>query len=346
MVNKGLVDLSDTEVGSLSQRQKAAVLLVAIGPTEAAEVLSFMTEEEVEQIATEISRLGALPPSLMTGVLEEFHLQAVASQYMLEGGLDYARELLTTWKGAKGEEIIDRLIATAQIAPFSFLSRIEPEQLLQFLKDEHPQTVALVFAYLPASFSSVLLAGLDDDQQTEVALRIATMDRTSPEVIRRVEDSLKSRLGTVTSAEMTSTRGGVEDLAELLNSAGRTVERTVLDSLSELEPEIADAVRALMFVFEDVVDMSDKDLQEVLRTVDGKQLAVAVKGVKEPVRQKILSNLSERAANTIKEEIEYLGAVRTTEVEAAQSAVVAQIRRLDEEGRIAMRPSADGGFVE
>ncbi len=179
-----------------------------------------------------------------------------------------------------------------------------------------------------------------------MSLRIATMDRTSPDVIRRVEDSLKLRMGSISSAEMGGSRGGAEDLAELLNSAGRTVEKAVLDNLTEVEPELAEEVRALMFVFEDIVDMTDRDLQEMLRTIDGKTLALATKGVKEPVRQKVFSNLSERAANTLKEEIEYLGAVKLSEVETAQSAIVAEIRRLDEEGRISMRPGSDGGFIE
>ncbi|MEO1062698.1 MAG: flagellar motor switch protein FliG [Actinomycetota bacterium] len=343
---QGLLDLANTDAGALTSRQKAAVLLVSVGPAEAANVLAYLTEEEVEMIAAEISRLGAIPPPLMTAVLEDFHLQAVANQYMLEGGLDYARELLMQWKGEKGEEIIQRLIATAQIAPFAFLSKLEPEQLLQFLKDEHPQTVALVFAYLPSTFSARLLAGLPEEQQTEVSLRIATMDRTSPDVIRRVEDSLKMRMGSISSSEMGGNRGGAEDLAELLNSAGRAVEKLVLDNLTEVEPELAEQVRALMFVFEDIVEMSDRDLQEMLRTIDGKTLALATKGVKEPVRQKVFSNLSERASNTLKEEIEYLGAVKLSEVESAQSAIVAEIRRLDEEGRISMRPGSDGGFIE
>lgn len=333
-------------IDSLTARQKAAVLLVAVGPTEAARVLSYMTEEEVELIATEISRLNSIPPPLMSNVLEDFHTQAIAHEYMLEGGIDYARQLLVEWKGSKGEEIIERLVATAQVAPFSFLSNMEPQQLLQFLKDEHPQTVALVIAYLPSVFGAKLLSGLNDDQQTEVSLRIATMDRTSPDVIRRVEDSLKLRLGSVTSAEITSMKGGVEDLADLLNSAGRTVERTVLDSLNDIEPELAERVRALMFVFEDIIDMSDKDLQEILRTVDAKQLALATKGVNDNVKEKVFGNLSERAANTLKEEIDFLGAVKVADVEAAQSTIVADIRRLDEEGRIQMRPGAEGGMIE
>jgi flagellar motor switch protein FliG len=327
----------------LTQRQKAAVLLVSVGPNEAARILQFMTEEEVELVATEISRLGSVPPGLMGSVIEEFHLSAKANQYVLEGGLDYARELLVQWKGKKGEEIIERLIATAQIAPFSFLAKMEPEQLLQFLKDEHPQTVALVLAYLPAHFAAKLLGGLQDHLQTEVALRIATMDRTSPEIVRKVEESLKHRLGSVSNTEVTSMRGGAEDLAELLNSAGRTVEKRVLTDLEDSHPELAEKIRSLMFVFEDIGAMNDRDIQEVLRSIDAKQLALAAKGVSEAVRAVILRNLSERAATTLKEEIEFLGPVRVADVEAAQSLVIAEIRRLDEEGRIQMRPGADGG---
>lgn len=331
---------------SISSRQKVAVLLVSVGPTEAARILGYMTEEEVELVATEISKLGSVPPQLMNQVLEEFHVQAVANNYILEGGLDYARELLVQWKGSKGEEIIERLISTAQIAPFNFLSKLEPDQLLQFLQDEHPQTVALILAYLPAHFAARLLSGLPESVQTEVSLRIATMDRTSPEVIRRVEDSLKARLGSVSAAEMTNMRGGIEDLADLLNNAGRTVERTVLENLAETDPELAERVRELMFVFEDIVQLSDRDIQEVLRRVDAKVLALATKGCKESVLDAVLRNLSERAATSLREEIDFLGAVKVTEVELAQSQVVSVIREMDEKGEITMRGGDGSGMIE
>ncbi|MFV1989708.1 MAG: flagellar motor switch protein FliG [Acidimicrobiales bacterium] len=334
------------ETEALTQRQKAAVMLVAVGPGEAAKILTYMTEEEVEIIATEISRLGTIPPSAMTSVLEEFHLQAIAQNYLVEGGLDYARELLVQWKGDRGEAIIEKLIATTQIAPFSFLSKMEPDQLLSFIQDEHPQTVALIFAHLPSHFAALLLAGLEEKLQAEVALRIATMDPTSPEIIRKVEHSLKLRLGSVSSAEMNASTGGIEELADLLNNAGRSVEKAILERLSDSDPELADKVRELMFVFEDILTLEDKDVQEILRKVDAKGLALATKGVKSEVLEMVMRNLSERAASTLKEEIEFIGKVKISDVEAAQSQVVAIIREMDEKGEITMRAGAEGGMIE
>jgi flagellar motor switch protein FliG len=334
------------EAEALSQRQKAAVMLVAVGPTEAAKILAYMTEEEVEVIATEISRLGAVPPPAMTAVLEEFHVQAIAQNYLVEGGLDYARELLVQWKGDRGEAIIEKLIATTQISPFNFLSKMEPDQLRSFIQEEHPQTVALIFAHLPSHFAAQLLSGLDEKLQAEVALRIATMDPTSPEIIRKVEDSLKSRLGSVTSAEINASTGGIEELADLLNNAGRTVEKSILERLSDSDPELAEKVRELMFVFEDIITLDDKDVQEILRKVDAKGLALATKGVKDQVLDMVMRNLSERAASTLKEEIEFLGKVKISDVEGAQSQVVAIIREMDEKGEITMRAGSDGGMIE
>ncbi len=338
---------SDIDVGDdLTTRQKAAILLVAVGPAEAAAVLEHMSDEEVELVATEISKLGSVAPELIDQVIDELRTTVVTSRLAGEGGLDYARTMLVQWKGDRGEEIIERLRATAQIAPFRFLSKLTPEQLLTLLKDEHPQTVALVLAHLPARFSARLLVGLTESLQTEVAWRIATLDRTAPEVVRRVEDNLRLRMGSMTTTEEPAARGGASDLAEVLNSAGRTVERRVLEELSESDPELAERVRALMFVFEDIVELADRDVQEVLRSVDSKQLALATKGVPEAVKEKVLGNLSERAASTLREEMEFLGPVRIADVEAAQAAIVAEIRRLDEEGTISMRGGADAGLIE
>lgn len=336
-----------TDSDVLQPRQKVAALLVTVGPEEAARVLSYMTEEEVEMIATEISRLGAIPPETMTTVLDEFHMHAKAQNYLMEGGLDYARELLVQWKGDKGAEIIEKLIATTQIAPFHFLAKMEPDQLISVVQDEHPQTVAVILAYLPSHFAARLLARFDEELQADVARRIAKMDRTSPETLRQVEDSLKKRLGNFTSVAIDSATGGVAELAELLNNAGRSVEKSVLAGLQESDPELAQKVRELMFVFEDIVGLDDKDVQEILRKVDAKGLALATKGVKQPVLDIVMRNLSERAASTLKEEIEFLGKVKISDVEGAQTQIVAIIREMDEKGEIAMRgEGGEGGMIE
>jgi flagellar motor switch protein FliG len=339
-------DVETPNYGALVPRQKAATLMIAIGPKNAASVLKFLTEDEVELLATEIARMGAVPRETQNSVLEEFYEEALIHRYVLEGGVEYAREILEQWQGSRGEEILERLMQSIQITPFSFLSQIEPDQLLQFLQDEHPQTVSLVLSHLPHSYSARVLAGLGEDKQGEVAMRLATMDRISPDVIRRVEDTLKLRLGSVTHAELTAQRDGVKDLAEMLNQVDRTTERAILTTLADTDPELAEKVRALMFVFEDVSTLADRDIQEMLRGVETKTLALAMKGVREDVRQAIFRNLSERASMSLKEEIEILGAVKMKDVEEAQSKIVNVIRNLDEMGKIVLRRSAEGGMVE
>jgi flagellar motor switch protein FliG len=340
------VELDVEDITTFRPRQKAATVLVAMGPGAASNVLAHLTEEEVEMLALEISRMGPIPGNVQSEILEEFYEDALANRYVTEGGVEYAKELLANWKGAKGEEIITRLMAAVQVSPFHFLSQIEPEQLLQFLQDEHPQTVALIIGHLPHSYAAKVLVGLDEAKQAEVAMRVATMDRTSPEVIKKVEDSLKLRLGNIATAELTAQKNGVKELAEMLNNADRSTERAILEHLADTDPEIAEAVRALMFVFEDITTLDDRDIQEVLRAVDTKTLALAMKGTPQAVRDKILTNLSERAALTLVEEMEVMGAVKMTDVEAAQSQIIFEIRRLDEEGKIILRRGADGGMVE
>ncbi len=339
-------DVETPNYNSLVPKQKAATLMIAIGPKNAGSVLKFLTEEEVELLATEIARMGSVPRDVQNSVLEEFYEEAIVHRYVLEGGVEYAREILEQWQGTRGEEILERLMQSIQISPFSFLSQIEPDQLLQFLQDEHPQTVSLVLSHLPHAYSAKVLAGLGETKQGEVAMRLATMDRISPDVIRRVEDTLKLRLGSVTHAELTAQRDGVKDLAEMLNQVDRTTERAILTALSDTDPELAEKVRALMFVFEDVATLADRDIQEMLRGVETKTLALAMKGVREDVRQAIFRNLSERASMSLKEEIEILGSVKMKDVEEAQSKIVNVIRNLDEAGKIVLRRSAEGGMIE
>lgn len=341
------VEVAAVHAGTeLSPRQKAAAVILAIGPERAAKILSYLTDAEVEVIAAEVAALHSLPMEALDKVVAELHEEALARQYMMEGGLDYAREMLVKWKGARGEEILDRLLHSSQGSPFDFLVDVEPDQLGQFVQGEHPQTIALLLSYLPASYSSRVLAGLPTEMCGEVAVRIASMDKISPEVIRRVEASVRDRLGNIGSpAEMTQ-RGGVKELANILNMSDRSTERSILATLGEHNPAVAEGVRALMFLFEDIVTLGERDIQEVLRTLEPRTLALAMKGVRGDVREAVLRNLSDRARETLVEEIEVLGAVRLKEVEMAQTEVVAQIRRLDEEGKITMRREADGGLIE
>ena len=329
----------------LKPEEKAAALVVAVGPRAASSLLQFLTEEEVERLATEVARIGRLRPETVSAVLNEVHAEAQAQRALASGGIEYARELLTEWKGSRGAEMIDRLMANLHVVPFGFVRDIDPEQLVHIMKDEHPQTVALILAYQPAAYAATVLHGFEPEMRAEVALRVARMGRTSPEVIARIEAALRARLGSVSSAEV-SVRGGVEDLAAVLNHTDRSTERAILDRLSRMDSIVADEVRSLMFVFEDVVQLGDKAIQRVIQDVDTKDLAYAMKGVMPAVRDVILRNMSQRASETLLEEIELLGAVRRSDVEQAQSRVVAVVRRLEDAGEIVIARAGESELVE
>lgn len=329
----------------LKPEQKAAALVVAVGSTAAAGLLQFLTEEEVESLAAEVAKIGRLRPETIDAVLDEVATEAEAQRMLAAGGIDYARELLTEWKGSRGAEIIDRLLADLNVVPFSFIRDIDPEQLVHILKDEHPQTVALILAHQAASYAAKVLAGFDATRQADIAFRVGTMGRTSPEVIVRVEEALQGKLGKVSSAEI-SVRGGVEDLAEVLNNTDRTTEKSILERLGRIDSELTEAVRALMFVFEDLVTLDDRSIQRVLQEVESKELALAMKGVPREVNEAILRNMSQRAAETLTEELELLGAVRRADVEGAQSRIVAGVRRLEEAGEIVITRAGESDLIE
>lgn len=329
----------------LRSEQKAAALVVAVGSKLASNLLQFLSEDEVEALAAEVAKIGRLRPETLESVLQEVYHEAATQQLLASGGIDYARELLTEWKGSRAGEIIERLLADLHVTPFNFVRDIDPEQLVHILKDEHPQTVALILAHQPASYAASVLRGLDSEMQSEVALRVGTMGRTSPEVIKQVELALEGRLGSVSSAEVT-VRGGVEDLAEVLNNSDRTTEKAILESLHRFDAALADQVRALMFIFDDITTLDDRSVQEVLKHVDGKDLAVAMKGVADQVRDVILRNMSQRASETLLEEIELLGPTRRSDIDAAQTSVVAVVRRLEDAGDIVITRAGEGDLVE
>lgn len=329
----------------MSRSQKAAAVLLALGTDQATKVLAHLSEGEVEQVAVEIAQLGQLDAQQTNAILEEFRTEALAAQYLVSGGVEHARTLLRTLRGSAGDDIIERLLASFRSNPFHFLQMHDPQEVLQHLREENPQTLALILSYLPTRFGAQILTGLDVALQAEVAWRIAALERTSPEVVARVEQALQRRFGDVRRRD-TTTRGGVRELAALLNSSDRATERAILGDLEVNDPALAEAVRALMFVFEDIVAIDDRAMQEVLRQVDLKRLAYAMKGVPEPVAEKVLSNLSERARETLTDEIELLGPTPLREVEQAQTEVVALIRRLEEDGTITMSRGGEGGLVE
>ncbi len=319
---------------TVTGRQKAAILLVSLGAEASAEVFKHLRQDEIDELTLEIAGIGHVTPERKQRVVEEFYETAVAQEYIAEGGLEYARIILDKALGPqRAEEVMARLSSSIQVSPFEFLRRTDASQILNVIANEHPQTVALVMAYLPAETAAQVVSSLPEELQAEVAMRIALMDRTAPEGIREIERVLERKLSSVINQDFTSA-GGLRSLVDVLNQVDRATERTILETLEEHNPELADEVRRMMFLFEDIVVLDDRSIQQVLREVDTKELAVALKGTSDEVQQKIYGNMSERAAAIIKEDLEFMGPVRVKTVEEAQQKIVAVIRRLEDAGQI------------
>jgi flagellar motor switch protein FliG len=318
----------------MNGRQKAAILLVSLGAEASAEVFKHLRQDEIDELTLEIAGIGHVPQERKQAVVEEFYETALAQDYIAEGGLEYARTILERALGSeRANDVMTRLSGSIQVSPFEFLRRTDAGQILNVIANEHPQTVALVMAYLPSETAAQVVSSLPDDLQAEVAMRIALMDRTAPEVIREIERVLERKLSSVINQDFTSA-GGLRSLVDVLNQVDRATERTILETLEEHNPELADEVRRMMFLFEDIVVLDDRSIQQVLREVDTKELAVALKGTSDEVQQKIYGNMSERAAAIIKEDLEFMGPVRVKTVEEAQQKIVAVIRRLEDAGQI------------
>jgi len=331
------------KTGELSSRRKAAVILMAIGPEVAAEVIKHFDEEAVEQLSLEVARLEKVTSEQRESIVNEFHDIAVAQDYISEGGVEQARKVLSAAFGdEQADGMVKKIVAAMQVVPFEFLKRADPQQLLGFIQDEHPQTIALILSYLPMNQAALILTKLPPELRAEVAERIAMMDQTPPEVIRRVEQVLEKKVSSLLSQDMTKAGGpkalvellSPKALVELLNRVDRSTERLILESLSENNPEMADTVKNMMFVFEDIVGLDDRAIQSLLKEVDAKDLATALKGVGGAVQDKIFRNMSERAVGMLKEDMEFMGPVKLRVVEEAQQKIVAAIRRLEESGEI------------
>lgn len=327
--------------------RKAAIVLVRLGKERAASVLAHMSEEEVEAISAEVATLSGVEPGETSTVINEFGSLLTARQHMLQGGMDLARDLLQRTLGDdRAEEAMQRLTAMAIQLPFQFLQRADPTQLRSFIHEEHPQVIALVLAHMSAEKASLVLSGLSPELQAEVAHRIAVMERANPEAVRIVESVLERRLSSVLQPTGSSRVGGLDPLVNIINRADRSTERQIVEGLESLDAVLAEEVRSRMFMFEDIVGLSDRDVQQVLRQVDTAALALALKGVSTQVRDKITGNLSERAAENVLEEVEILGPVRLAQVEEAQQAVIRTIRSLEERGEIVVRRGGDDEFVD
>lgn len=326
--------------------RKAAILLIQLGRDRAATVLSHLSDNEVEAISAEIARLESISSAETEQVLAEFRDMMTARAHIAQGGLTFAQQLLEQSLGSdRASEIMERVKAAAVQMPFQFLHRADPAQLRSFIVDEHPQVIALVLAHMTPDKASLLLSGLPPEQQAKVAHRIAVMDRTSPEIIRAVESTLERKLSSMLQPAEMSRVGGVDPLVNIINRSDRSTERQIVDGLEALDPALADEVKSRMFMFEDIVNLDDRSVQLVLRSVDNSDLALALKGVPDPVRDKITGNLSSRAAENLVEEVELLGAVRLAQVEEAQQAIIRTIRQLEEQGQIMVRRGNDDEFV-
>ena len=314
--------------------QKAAILLIALGPEKSATIFKHLKEDEIEELTLEIANTRSVSPQTKEEVLNEFYEVCIAQQYIAEGGIDYAKDLLEKALGQdKAHDVISKLTASLQVRPFEFIRKTDASQLLNFIQDEHPQTIALILSYLPAGQASAVISALPLDKQADVARRIAQMDRTSPDVIKEVERVLERKLASLVNQDYTIV-GGVDAIVEILNYVDRGTEKHIMESLEIEDPELADEIRKKMFVFEDILSLDDRSIQRVLREVDNNELAVALKGSNEEVQNLIFSNLSKRLATMIREDMDFMGPVRMKDVEEAQQKIVNIIRKLEDSAEI------------
>jgi len=320
--------------GQLSGKEKAATLLIALGPEYSADIFRHLKEEEIEELTLEIASIKTVSSEEKEAIMEEFYQICLAQNYIAEGGINYAREILEKALGSqKALDIINKLTASLQVRPFEFVRKTDPSQLLNFIQKEHSQTIALILVYLPALQAGAVLSGLPPEKQADVARRIATMDRTSPDVIKEVENILLKNLSSLVTEDFTAA-GGIQAIVDILNSVDRGTERHIMETLDIEDAELAEEIKKRMFVFEDILLLDNRSIQRFLREVENNVLAVALKGTTEEVAKAIYANMSKRLVEMIKEDIEFMGPVRLKDVEEAQQTIVNVIRRLEDTGEI------------
>lgn len=325
----------------ISGVEKAAILLIVLGPEKSATVFKHLKEDEIEQLTLEIANTRSISPQTKDEVVDEFYEICLAQQYITEGGIGYATDLLEKALGAeKARDVIGRLTASLQVRPFEFIRKTDASQLLNFIQEEHPQTIALILSYLSSNQAAQIVSALPADKQADVARRIAQMDRTSPDVIKEVEKVLERKLSSLVNQDYTIV-GGVDAIVEILNTVDRGTEKNIMETLDIEEPELADEIRHKMFVFEDILTLDNRSIQRVLREVDNNELAIALKAANEDVQNVIFENLSSRLATMIKEDMEFMGPVRMKDVEDAQQRIVNVVRKLEDSGDIVI--SRGGG---
>jgi len=331
---------------SISNLTKAALVLIAMGAQNAAEVMKNMSENEIENISVEIARLKNIPADVLGSVIDEFYQIMQANQYIVSGGLGYAKQVLETAYGhKKAEDILKRVEAETEVSAFYLLQTVDEKQLLNFLQSEHPQTVALILANLKPAQAAIILSELPEESQGEITYRLATMEKTSPDLIKDIELALHDQIGTVFGGDLSKT-GGPGAVAEILNSASNTAEKNILNNLKERDPILSDEITSLMFIFEDIINLNDSDIQHIVKEIDSKTLALSLKASSKELKNKIFKNMTERAAEMLEDELQYLGPVRVREVEAAQKQILDVIRELQESGEINIHPAEDEEIIE
>ncbi len=320
---------------TLSGREKAAILLISLGQEKSAKIYKYLKDDEIEPLTLEIASISSISPETKETVLDEFYQICLAQKYIIEGGINYAKSVLESALGeSRAHEILSKLTDSLQVRPFDFVRKTDASQILNFIQNEHPQTIALILSYIRPKQAAEVIAQLSPDKQADVSRRIALMDRTSPDVIKEVEKALEKKLSTLMTEGFT-TVGGVDYVVEILNSVDRTTEKNILETLEVEDVELSEEIKRKMFVFDDIVMLDNRSIQTILRQdIDNKELAIALKGATEEVQNLILSNVSKRLAAMIKEDMEFMGPVRRSDVEDAQQKIVNIIRRLQDAGEI------------
>jgi flagellar motor switch protein FliG len=325
------------DTSNLSGVEKSAILLLSLDPETASKIMGKLEHDQLEKISMEIAKTTEVSQEARESVIEEFYQTSLDRRFVEEGGFDAAKGLLEkSVDSGRANQIIGNMKRTLQTTPFNFLRKADAENLLTFIKDEHPQTIAVIMAHMPASKGSEILSGLSPKVQMEVVRRICKMEQTNPEAIKAVEEGLESRVSAFVSVEQEET-GGIESVADMLNLCDRATEKGILENLEEEDPDLVEQIRKLMFVFEDVLNVDDRGIQQVLKEVDNEELAVALKASSEELKNKIFGNMSDRAAEMVQDEMEFMGPVRVADVESAQQRIVDVVRRLEESGEIVIQ---------
>ncbi len=334
----------DEEESELPLTQKVAIVMVALGEEVSGEVMKHLSDYEIEEITQAIAGLKNISVDIMDRILEEYEQHLMAGEWASQGGVDFARQALERAVGPrKAQEILDR-ISSQSTSGFYMLRNVPPDQIAPFISHEHPQSVALILSQLEADQASGILAQLPERLQSDVAYRIATMEKITPNVLKEIEESLKALLRDVLGGNQDV--GGPKIVADILNLTGSSVEKNVLDNMDAQDPEVAESVRNLMFVFDDISKLSDREIQTLMREVDQKDLVVALKSASDEMKDKILGNMSDRVRTFITEEMEFQGPMRLSEVEEVQLRIVQQVRQLEEQGQISIaRGDSDDQFV-